>query len=267
MSTAIWTGLIASTLYLVATLVATRQLAGNLPLHRSSFLSLGGVALLFHLCALWHVIVGPAGLRLDLFPVASLIGATGVIVVSVTSIYRPLEWISVLVYPFSALTIPAALWIDTGIAPQQLPHGLGAHVLLSIVAYAVLALASCQAVLLLIQHHQLKDGHIRGIMRVFPPIQLMESMLFELLWTGVILLSSAVAAGFFYVEDLLAQHLVHKTFFTLASLVIFAILLAGRHLMGWRGVTAVKLTLSGFVILLLGFFGSRFVLELILQRG
>ena len=267
MSTAIWTGLTASTLYLLATLVAGRQLAGNLPLQRASFLSLGVLALLFHLCALWHLVITDSGLRLGLFPAASLIGATGVIVVSVTSIYRPLEWISVLVYPFSALTIPAALWIDTGLSPHPLPHGLGAHVLLSILAYAVLALAACQSVLVFVQHHQLKDGHIRGVMRMFPPIQLMETMLFELLWTGMILLTLAILAGFFYVEDLLAQHLVHKTFFTLASWTIFAILLAGRHLMGWRGVTAVRLTLSGFVILLLGFFGSRFVLELILQRG
>jgi ABC-type uncharacterized transport system permease subunit len=47
----------------------------------------------------------------------------------------------------------------------------------------------------------------------------------------------------------------------------FAALLAGRHLYGWRGRTALRWTLTGFVMLLFAYVGSRFVLEVILARS
>jgi ABC-type uncharacterized transport system permease subunit len=49
--------------------------------------------------------------------------------------------------------------------------------------------------------------------------------------------------------------------------VTFGLLLAGRRLYGWRGRTALRWTLTGFVLLILAYVGSRFVLEVILQRA
>lgn len=267
MTTALWTGLVATILYLIASLLAARQLRGNDSPQRLSFLGLGTLALLFHACALWHLTVFDNGVRLSLFPVASLVGATGVAIVIFSNLYRRLEWVSLMVFPFNALIIPAALLIQTGSQPHPLAHGLGLHVLAAILAFAVLAIATCHGLLVLVQHLQLKHGHIRGVMRLFPPIQVMETMLFELLWAGVILLLIAMTAGFFFVDDLFAQQIAHKTVFTLISAALFIGLLAGHHLLGWRGVTAVRLTVIAFALLLLGFFGSQLVLEIILKRG
>ena len=97
-------------------------------------------------------------------------------------------------------------------------------------------------------------------------MQVMESMLFEVIWLGQILLTLAIVTGFFYVDNLFAQHLVHKTVLTLIAWVVFAILLGGRYLRGWRGRTATRFTLSGFAVLLVAFFGSQLVLEFILKR-
>jgi ABC-type uncharacterized transport system permease subunit len=94
----------------------------------------------------------------------------------------------------------------------------------------------------------------------------MEAMLFELLWGGVILLWLAIAAGFLFIDDLFAQQVAHKALFTLISALLFSALLAGHHLLGWRGVTAVRITVAAFALLLLGFFGSQLVLEIILNR-
>ncbi|HBP77000.1 MAG TPA: cytochrome C assembly protein, partial [Alcanivorax sp.] len=107
---------------------------------------------------------------------------------------------------------------------------------------------------------------IRGVMRLFPPMQVMESMLFDTIWLGQSLLTLAILFGFMYVDDLFAQHLVHKTVLTLVSWVIFAVLLGGRHLRGWRGRTAVRFTLAGFAVLVVAFFGSQLVLEVILDK-
>lgn len=266
MTTALWTGLVALILYLLASALAAQQLRSTGAPQRLGFLGLGTLALLFHACSLWHLIVSNQGVHLGLFPVASLIGATGVAIVILSNLYRRLEWVSLMVFPFNALFIAAALFIKTGYQPGPLAHGIGSHVLFAILAFAVLAIATCQGILVLIQHYQLKHGHIRGVMRLFPPIQVMEAMLFELLWGGVILLWLAIAAGFLFIDDLFAQHVAHKTLFTLISALLFSALLAGHRLLGWRGVTAVRLTVAAFALLLLGFFGSQLVLEIILNR-
>jgi ABC-type uncharacterized transport system permease subunit len=47
---------------------------------------------------------------------------------------------------------------------------------------------------------------------------------------------------------------------------VFAGLLGGRLVFGWRGRTALRWTFTGFLMLLLAYVGSRFVLEVILRR-
>ena len=68
-------------------------------------------------------------------------------------------------------------------------------------------------------------------------------------------------------ENLFAQHLVHKTVLSLLAWGIFGALLFGRMQYGWRGRRAVRLTLTAMILLGMAFFGSKFVLELILARG
>ena len=94
----------------------------------------------------------------------------------------------------------------------------------------------------------------------------METMLFEILWVGLILLTLAIGSGMLFLEDIFAQHLVHKTVLTICAWALFATLLWGRHQLGWRSQTAVRFTLAGFLVLMLGYFGSKLVLEVILQR-
>jgi ABC-type uncharacterized transport system permease subunit len=69
-----------------------------------------------------------------------------------------------------------------------------------------------------------------------------------------------------FVDDLVAQHLAHKTILSIASWLVFGLLLFGRWRWGWRGNRAVHLTLTGMIVLLLAFFGSKFVLEMVLHR-
>jgi ABC-type uncharacterized transport system permease subunit len=58
----------------------------------------------------------------------------------------------------------------------------------------------------------------------------------------------------------------HKTIFTLLSWLTFGVLLTGRHVRGWRGRIALRYTLVGFAFIVLAYTGSRFVVEVILQR-
>jgi ABC-type uncharacterized transport system permease subunit len=140
------------------------------------------------------------------------------------------------------------------------------HIGSSVLAYAVLTIAACQAGAVAAQDYQLRHRHTRGLVQILPPLQLMESILFELLWVGLIFLTVAIGSGMVFLEDIFAQHLVHKTVLTIAAWLLFATLLWGHHQLGWRSQTAVRFTLSGFAVLMLGYFGSKLVLEVILQR-
>jgi ABC-type uncharacterized transport system permease subunit len=91
-------------------------------------------------------------------------------------------------------------------------------------------------------------------------------MLFELLWIGVTLLTIAIVSGVVFIDDIFAQSLVHKTVLTIGAWLLFSMLLWGHYQLGWRSKTAVRLTLAGFALLMLAFFGSKLVLELILHR-
>ena len=80
------------------------------------------------------------------------------------------------------------------------------------------------------------------------------------------LLTATLLTGVLFVENLLAQHLVHKTVLSVLSWLAFGALLLGRWRYGWRGATAVRWTLAAMALLVLAFFGSKFVLELVLRR-
>ncbi len=94
----------------------------------------------------------------------------------------------------------------------------------------------------------------------------MESLLFQMITAGFVLLGVALITGFIYLDDIFAQHQVHKTVLSITAWVIFAVLLWGRLQFGWRGRTAIRWTLGGFVFLMLAYFGSKLVLEIVLQR-
>ena len=89
---------------------------------------------------------------------------------------------------------------------------------------------------------------------------MMEKLLFEILWTGQALLSVSLVTGILFIDDIFAQHLVHKTLLSLAAWMIYAIMLWGRYYQGWRGIAAIRWTLGGFVFLMLAYFGSKLVL-------
>lgn len=94
----------------------------------------------------------------------------------------------------------------------------------------------------------------------------MERVLFELVWAGIVLLTLSIISGLLFLDNFFAQHLAHKTVLSLLAWVIFTTLLIGRYRFGWRGMRAVRWTLGGCALLILAYFGSKFVLEVVLNR-
>jgi ABC-type uncharacterized transport system permease subunit len=137
-------------------------------------------------------------------------------------------------------------------------------------AYSLFAVAMLHAVLISAVERQL-HGHparVAGLAASLPPLLSLETLVFRLTAAAFVVLTATFAVGVMYSESIAgkAMKFDHKTVFILLSWIIFGWLLLGRWLYGWRGRTAFRWTLAGFLMLMLAYPGSRFVLEVILAR-
>jgi ABC-type uncharacterized transport system permease subunit len=149
------------------------------------------------------------------------------------------------------------------------------HFVVATVSVGLLSLAAMHAMLMSVQdralHRQLAiipNSRFAHWLEDLPPLMTMESLLFNLLYVGFALLSLTVFSGLLFSQTLFGRPLVfdHKTIFALASWFLFAGLLIARWRVGLRGRAAIRWVLSAYTALLLAYVGSRFVVEVILQR-
>ena len=221
-----------------------------------------------HAFSLGRIMLTPQGIDLSLFSAAALVSLMIVLLFLVAAFGKPLDRLGLAVLPLAALTLILRLAFAGEVHPlSHLPLGMQLHILVSILAFSLLNVAAFQAVLLAWQDWQLRHKHPGRFVRSLPPLQAMETLLFQLIGAGFVLLSASLVTGLLFVEDLFAQHLVHKTVLSIASWGVFGLLLWGRWRYGWRGKTAIRWTLGGFAVLLLAYFGSKLVLEIILRRA
>src|SRR5690606_17107462 len=106
MTIASWAGLAAFVLYLVASIMVLRRLRSAVTTRNPALLMLSLAAVALHALCLGQTAVTDEGVRLGLFPMASLITGTGAALITVAGLYRRLEWVSAMVFPLSALSIP-----------------------------------------------------------------------------------------------------------------------------------------------------------------
>lgn len=230
-------------------------------------LMLGWGAALLHAMILAQTVFQSVGLNLGFFNALSFTGWLISVVLLAAAMVRPVENLGIVILPFAALTLVLGLLFPAErIVAEAHRWPLELHILIAILAYSLLALAAAQAGLLAVQDHRLRHRQPGGFLRGIPPLTAMETLLFQMIGAGFILLSITVVSGLFFLHDLFAQHLVHKTVLSFIAWSVFGILLWGRWRFGWRGRTAIRWTLSGFAFLVLAYFGSKLVLELILQR-
>jgi len=226
----------------------------------------GAFALLLHGVSLFFQLNHGGALNLDFFNAASLIACAVIALILLACLRIPVQNLLLFLFPLGAMTVLLAEFMPSGTTnPVQAHPGILAHILLSILAYGLLTIAVFQSILLLLQDYQLKHKHPSGLIKNFPPLQTMESLLFGFLLAGWIALSLSLLSGALFLDDLFAQHLAHKTILSCFAWVVFAVLLWGRHQMGWRGHKAIRWTLAGFCLLMLAYFGSKLVREFILH--
>jgi ABC-type uncharacterized transport system permease subunit len=169
-----------------------------------------------------------------------------------------------------ALPIAAGvLLLEWIVPPHAIPlteasAGTAVHIVSSVLAFGVLSIAGVYALFVFFIDHFLRRHHLNPLVRSLPPLEVLENLLFKFIAAGFMMLTISLISGMIFINDIFAQHLVHKTLLSIMAWLVFGILLWGRWRFGWRGSLAVRLTLAGIVLLLLSYFGSKFVLETIL---
>lgn len=207
------------------------------------------------------------GFSFSVLNMASLNMLGVVLILLLTATTKPVEKLGLVLFPIAAISLGLDATIVS--SPRLLLVHSGAmavHILTSVLAFSLLMVAAFQAILLAIQHNQLKRHPPTRFILLLPSLQTMEMLLFQLITAGVLVLTVSLGTGFLFLHDLFAQHLAHKTVLSLLAWGIFCSILIGRQRYGWRGRVAVNWILAGFLLLLLGYFGSKFVLELILVK-
>ena len=226
--------------------------------------------LILHAALIHSAALAGPGLTLGVGIAVSLIVWLSVLIYWLGSFVHRIEGLQALVMPLAALACLLPLVAPGArILPNTEFLAFKAHLIISMLAYSFFTIASLHALLMALFEKRLHGGRLGTSRNSLPPLLTMESILFRLIGVGFILLTLSLASGILFSEELFGRPLSfnHKTFFGIASWLIFGALLAGRSLYGWRGRTAMRWTLAGFLMLILAYLGSRFVIEVILQRS
>ncbi len=259
------TGTVAILLYLVAATGLGRLLTQGISCHdhpRNGLKLLGGLGFLFHTHVLFLLVV-EQWVNLGFFHALSITSWLLVLMLEITWLFRPAGNLGVIIFPVAAAMVALQL-----MNPEAVQHtasiALDTHILLSMVSYSLLGVAALQAILLAIQERHLRNKQPGGFIRALPPMVEVEHLMFQLIRAGLLLLTLALFSAIPLVEDMVEQQRAHTAVLSIISWLVFAALLWGRHRHGWRGRVAVRWTLIGFGVLFLAYFGSRFVVEILI---
>ena len=225
------------------------------------------LALLAHGALIYYSVLGQGDIRLGFGNSLSTIFWLTALVYWLASQGAPLARLQSWVSGLAAVSVLAmAFFTTTHAIPNSQALALRAHLVVSFLAYGLLAVAALHAVLMTMLEKQLHRGF--SLQNGAPPLLTLEAMLFRTIGLGFALLTLAVFSGVFFSEELFGAPLQfsHKVVLAILSWLVFGGLLAGRHFRGWRGRTALVWTITGFTLLLLAYLGTQFVLEVLLGR-
>lgn len=266
-----WIHFLALAFYTTAGVLLAVQLYRARPVAgptRLGILTLAAGGLTLHAAVLLARLGLTGELNLAFTGAFSLVAWVATLLFVLVALARPIENLGILILPFSGLTVlidwlwPGNRLLQESTVPQT------AHIIVSVLAYGLLTLSAVQALLLSLQERRLHGHHPGGFVRALPPVQTMETLMFQLIVAGFLLLTGTVVSGLFFSEQVFGRplRLNHHTVLAILAWVVYGILLFGRWRLGWRGRVAVRWTLAGFALLVVGYFGSKLVLEVVLGR-
>ena len=205
-----------------------------------------------------------AALDFSLSSMTVLVSAILVLIYLLGSLAMPIKRLGILVFPLTATSLVFSYFWNSD-ASYLVNHGgaFGAHILISILAYSFLSIAAIQALLYVYQERQIKNHTTPSMLMALPPLQTMEVLLFRLVGVGFLFLTLTLLSGALFSQQIFGQpfEFKHHTILALMGWGVFAALLFKRFKNGLRGSQAVTWTIIGFLLIQLGYFGTKIVTE------
>lgn len=226
-------------------------------------------AIIIHALILYSSLYQNHTLNFALTNMVSLVAWVIAILFIIALISKPIVNLGAIILPLGATSLLAQwLWPGIHLLPAQTSSLQSTHIIVSILAYSLLSLAAVQSMVLFIQEARLHHTQAGRFIRALPPIETMETLMVQMVGIGFLLLTITVVSGVFFSEETFGQPLKlnHHIAISLLAWVTYGMFLVGRWRFGWRGRTAIQWVLGAGILLALGYFGSKFVLEIILQR-
>lgn len=254
----------AIALYLAAAALLARPVLDGRETPRGAALVVAALAVLAHGGEI--AVAHRGALDLHFFAALSLIACVMAALTLLVNLWRPVAALGVILFPMAAALLAIDVFLAPPTAPDLLNWQIKLHVTVAILSYGLLSISALLALLLVFQERSMRRHHMPAFLDALPPLMLTETLMFRLIGVGFAMLSLTLLTGALFVHNLFAQHLVHKTALSILAWLVFGLLLLGRWRWGWRGRQAVWLTLAGMSVLVLAFFGSKFVLELVLHK-
>ncbi len=218
---------------------------------------------------LYEGLFSAGGMRFSFSFALSLMLWLAVLIYWLESFRSRMDGLQPMVLPLAALSAAApALFPQLRVVAHAGAWGFQLHFLTAMLAYSLFTLSALHAVFMGFAERKLHQRAITKSLTSLPPILTMEALMFRMISVAFGLLTVALVSGVMFSEAIFGKAMVldHKTLFAFASWGIFAALLIGRQVYGWRGRVALRWTLAGFMVLLLAYIGSRFVAEVLLGR-
>lgn len=266
MSTALLTAL-ALIAYLVATGSVLLRIFHPQGPHFKTTFTAAVVGLVIHMLVLANILFTAQGQNFSLLNVSSLVCWLITVAVTLTAMRTPTILLLPVVYGFAALVQLTVLTLPHSVQLQHFEQDVGllVHIMLAFIAYAILMMAMLYSFQVSYISNKLKQKNFAAMTRYMPPLVQAEVLQFRLLMAGTAILGLALVVSALFMDNWLAKENLHKNVFSLLGFVVFAILCWGHARKGWRGKTANILTITGASLLTLGYFGSRFVREVLLN--
>ena len=261
--------LITATCYLVAVILLYLAVTGRSSSQRLLAVGFTLLGVILHAWAESQHWLIPATPHVSLLNVMSLCALVTVAIPLATyPLKNNLFDASLVALPISVVILVGEGMISTPVLEiTETSAGMKVHIITSIVAFGVLSIAGVYALFIELIDRLLRKHSFNKLVQSLPALDTLEEVLFHLIKAGFAVLTIALLTGLVYVNDLFGQHLAHKTILSIFAWLVFATLLWGRWKRGWRGRVAVRMTLAGIALLLLSYFGSKLVLEVLLERS
>lgn len=237
-----------------------------LPWERSAI----GIAILVHGGGIYFNLFADGAMRFSFGLALSLMLWLAVLIYWLESFHAKMDGLQPMVLPLAAAcALIPVLFPNVRAVAHADSWGFRLHFMAAMLAYSLFTLSALHAVFMSYAERKLHQRALTKSLASLPPLLTMEALLFRMIVIAFVLLTVALITGSVYSEEIFGKPLSfdHKTLFAFISWGIFAALLVGRHAWGWRGRTAVRWTMAGFMVLLLAYIGSRFVLEVVLDRA